>query len=246
MFPIAICDDNRLHGAQTEKAILRHAEALQAAPCYFETADALLHAIEFEGYRPCAAVLDIRMEGMDGITLARQINRLAPQCAVIFLTAFLEYATDVYESQHVYFILKGELEQRIEAALKKALTPQSNTTILSAAAQRRIPCREILYLERILRKTKIQCLSGHEFVSTAPADLLKNTSENEFIRCHQSYWVNFYHISQLNNNEFILSDGSRIPLSRTYRSAAKAQFFARIRNFSYKEDIHENRPAELY
>ena len=170
------------------------------------------------------------MEGMDGITLARQINRLAPQCAVIFLTAFLEYATDVYESQHVYFILKGELEQRIEAALKKALTPQSNITILSAAAQRQIPCREILYLERILRKTKIQCLSGHEFVSTAPADLLKNTSENEFIRCHQSYWVNFYHIS----------------LSRTYRSAAKAQFFARIRNFSYKEDIHENRPAELY
>ena len=242
MLPIAICDDNRLHGAQTENVILKRAEALQAEPRRFETPDALLRAIAEEGYRPRIAILDIRMDGMDGITLARQINHLAPQCAIIFLTAFLEYATDVYESQHVYFILKEQLEQRIDAALEKALAPrEDDMLVLPSAGHRQIPCRDILYLERILRKTKIQCQSYSEVVSAAPDSLLERMTGQAFIRCHQSYWVNFYHIRRLEKNEFLLSDGSRIPLSRTFRAAARTQFFVRMEALSSAEALPETR-----
>ena len=87
MLPIAICDDQRLHGLQTEKVILQCAQAHEPETRFFETSDALLQAIRQDGYAPRIAILDIRMNGMDGITLAQQINALLPSCAVIFLTA---------------------------------------------------------------------------------------------------------------------------------------------------------------
>ncbi len=232
MLPIAICDDQRLHGLQTEKVILQCAQAHEPETRFFETSDALLQAIRQDGYAPRIAILDIRMDGMDGITLAQQINALLPSCAVIFLTAYLEYVSDVYESRHVYFILKEQLEQRIGAAIEKALAPQEGVPALCCpfgAERRKVPCSQILYIERILRRTKLQCLSGAEFVCAAPAKLLDGAAGEWFIRCHQSYWVNFQHIAQLEKNEFILSEGTRIPLSRTYRSAAKERFFACMR-----------------
>lgn len=122
MIPIAVCDDERIHGLRTREVILSHGGVRDPVVQLFETPDALLDAIRLRDYCPRVAVLDIRMEGTDGILLAEQINDLLPQCAVIFLTAFLEYATDVYETRHVYFILKSELEQRIGSALERLLT----------------------------------------------------------------------------------------------------------------------------
>ena len=104
MIPIAICDDELLHARQTQAAI-RRCEAQAVTRC-FETPLALLAAVTQQGYAPRVAVLDIRMAGMDGIELAKRLNALVPGCAVIFLTAYLSYAPDVYETRHVYFVLK--------------------------------------------------------------------------------------------------------------------------------------------
>ena len=111
MIPIAICDDELLHARQTQAAI-RRCEAQAVTRC-FETPLALLAAVTQQGYAPRVAVLDIRMAGMDGIELAKRLNALVPGCAVIFLTAYLSYAPDVYETRHVYFVLKSELDRRI-------------------------------------------------------------------------------------------------------------------------------------
>ena len=49
-----------------------------------------------------------------------------------------------------------------------------------------------------------------------------------FIRCHQSYWVNFRQIETMENDCFLLPGGLRVPISRTYRSTAREQFFSRL------------------
>lgn len=232
MIPIAVCDDERVHGLRTREAILSHGGVRDPVIQLFETPDALLDAIRLRGYCPRVAVLDIRMEGTDGIRLAEQLNDLLPQCAVIFLTAFLEYATDVYETRHVYFILKNELEQRIGSALEKALDGKGmppRLQLSSGSSVKSILLRDILYLERILHKTMVRMRNGTEMVTASPAELLKDVTEGTFIRCHQSYWVNYEHITAMERNEFVLSDGTRIPISRTFRDSAKAAFFSDMR-----------------
>lgn len=227
MLPIAVFDDEPLHALRTRTAILDHADGLRPDVRLFETPEALLQAVE-EGYSPRIAFLDIQTDGSGGISLAEELNRRLPGCAVIFLTAFLEYATDVYETRHVYFILKSQLEQRVGDAIRRALSAQSAPELLcfrAGSAYRTIPCREVLFLERILHKTRIVCQSGEEQTAALPSQLLSGPAGQDFIRCHQSYWVNFFHIRAMEHGEFLLSNGGRIPISRTYRAAAREQFF---------------------
>ena len=41
------------------------------------------------------------------------MKHYAPFCQIIFLSSYLSYATEVYETEHIYFILKSQLHQRI-------------------------------------------------------------------------------------------------------------------------------------
>lgn len=230
MRKIAICDDEASHReriAQLVRGLKPAAELrLFCAPIAF------LSAVQTEGYTPDAAIVDIQMDGMSGIELAERLNRALPQCAIIFVTSYLGFATDVYDTKHVYFILKSELEQRLGTALEKALTPQPLPVLHypSPAGYRNTPSSEVLYLERVLRKTKLVLPDGsEEWTTLAPAQLLENDAPQQFIRCHQSFWVNFRHVRTLESDCFLLDSGLRIPISRTYRAAAREQFFALLR-----------------
>ena len=64
----------------------------------------------------------------------------------------------------------------------------------SGSSVKSILLRDVLYLERILHKTRVRTRNGTEMVIASPAELLKDVTEGTFIRCHQSYSVNYEHI----------------------------------------------------
>lgn len=233
MLQIAICDDQPLHGEVTAKAVADCVREAEVEIRVFESPEMLLCEIRQAGYSPRIAILDIRMEGLDGIDLAKQVNCLCSSCAIIFLTAFLEYATDVYDTEHVYFIVKSELKDRIGPAIEKALRTEPISSPLlyyhADASVQTISVAEVLYIERCLRKTKLQTPTDTLWSNSLPNILLHDDTARRFIRCHHSYWVNFMHIRTMTNDSFILDDGSNIPITRTYRKAAKEQFFECIR-----------------
>ena len=226
MIPIAICDDELLHARQTQAAI-RRCEAQAVTRC-FETPLALLAAVTQQGYAPRVAVLDIRMAGMDGIELAKRLNALVPGCAVIFLTAYLSYAPDVYETRHVYFVLKNELDRRIGSALRAALAETAapaSLQLATAHGYRNVPVTDVLFLERILRKTRVVLTDGEELVTAAPAALLEAVPDGVFLRCHQSYLVNLEQVERLEDSCFHMKDGQVIPISRNFYKQSKNAYY---------------------
>ena len=52
------------------------------------------------------AILDINMPGIDGITLAARIKQMRPETAILFLTAYREYAFDAYAVHPAGYLLK--------------------------------------------------------------------------------------------------------------------------------------------
>lgn len=101
----AICDDEPLHRERLARSVQNHLNGQHAELRLFASPAALLQEISAHGYTPDVAVVDIQMGEMSGIELAKRINEALPQCAVIFATSYLGFATEVYETEHAYFIL---------------------------------------------------------------------------------------------------------------------------------------------
>src|SRR5688572_3573313 len=69
---------------------------------------------------PDIVLLDVRMPGIDGLEVARQLAELQESPAVIFTTAFDEYALQAFDSQAVAYLLKPIRAEKLKVALAKA------------------------------------------------------------------------------------------------------------------------------
>ena len=68
------------------------------------------------------AILDINMPGMTGLELARRLRELNPGMAIIFLTAFGQYALEAYEVHPTSYLLKPVDQARLTREVEYALT----------------------------------------------------------------------------------------------------------------------------
>lgn len=69
---------------------------------------------------PSLLLLDIRMPGLDGIAVAAELDRLPQPPAVIFCTAYDEYALEALQHQAVAYLLKPVREVELARALASA------------------------------------------------------------------------------------------------------------------------------
>ena len=229
---IAICDDDALHLRHTASLVSGAYPPSQAEINTFSSGELLLKCISPDGYCPDIAILDIRMEQLDGISLAMELNRLAPGCGVIFLTGYPEYAPEAYLTRHVWFIPKDRAGEFLVPALQRAvsgLAPYSRESTMLIRRQGQavlVPFRDVMYIDRVGRKTRVVCREEEYLVTQRPETLISPALAPYMIRCHQGYWVNFIHIRSIDHNDFILDDDTRLPISRTFRDPARERFFA--------------------
>lgn len=238
MLKITVCDDNPVHLKIAEtmvKSSLDSAgEAYAVQP--FTEPGMLISEIEGNGYAPDIAVLDIEIGEEDGIVLAKRLNSLIPQCRIIFLTSYLNYAQDVYEAEHIWFVVKKDAEKYFDTAMKKALRSlQERESAVPGIIVREkgssifVPLDQILYISKVDRKAQVRCLNRDYYDTRRPAVLIPDALMTSFIRCHQGYWVNAAKIEELDHETFILTGGMQVPISRTFREEARRCFFDRYR-----------------
>lgn len=74
----------------------------------FSSGEKLLAAAEQNRVDLLISDIDLGEEPISGLSVAQHIRRDYPDCGIIYLTSYLEYATEIYETQPLYFILKSE------------------------------------------------------------------------------------------------------------------------------------------
>jgi len=86
-------------------------------------------------YDPDIVLLDVRMPGEDGLEAARKISQMPEPPAVIFCTAYDEYALEAFNTLAVGYLLKPVQESQLREALEKAqkLTKAQRNTVSSEA-----------------------------------------------------------------------------------------------------------------
>ncbi len=173
-------------------------------------ADALALAVEAN---PDVVLLDIRMPGMDGIEAAHYLNELSNPPAVVFTTAYDEYAIQAFEARAIGYVLKPVRRSRLEAALKHAARLAGNTlreitkeeglnaarTHVCAQVQgelRLIPVAEIAYFRADQKYVSVYHDKGQNLLDESLKSL-EAAFGDDFVRIHRAALVAVDRIERL-------------------------------------------------
>ncbi|MFT3948449.1 MAG: LytTR family transcriptional regulator DNA-binding domain-containing protein [Agriterribacter sp.] len=191
-------------------------------------------------HHPDLIFLDIQMPKINGFEM---LELLENPPAVIFTTAFDEYAIRAFETHAIDYLLKPFSKERFDKSLQKWLSQQNadkNTNAYSVLAETTV--QQQLNQNRIVVKTnnkiKIIPLQDIYFIEAADDYVKIHTSEGQylknktmqyfetllgaeyFVRTHRSYIVNVQYITKLDPYEkdtytAILSSGEKVSVSKT-------------------------------
>jgi two-component system, LytTR family, response regulator len=199
----------------------------------------------FEGVKaimqqqPDLIFLDIQMPKINGFEMLELIEEPP---AVIFTTAFDEYAIRAFETHAVDYLLKPFSKERFDKAMEKYLSQsslqqqkkatenllrsgnelpaqQERIVVKTGGKIRIIPVSDIQYLEAADDYVKIFTAEG-SFLKNKTMGFFEDTlPSNEFVRTHRSYIINLKEITRIDpyekeNHLAILKSGARVPVSK--------------------------------
>lgn len=163
--------------------------------------------------QPGVVLLDIRMPGMTGIEVARHLGALEHPPAIVFTTAYDEYALEAFESQAVGYLLKPVRSERLAQALKQASrlsSPQlrglATPAALLAARQhvavrvrdelKLIPVKDIRYFRADQKYVTVRHSRGEDLIDESLKQLEEEFAA-DFVRAHRSILVAIAHVEAL-------------------------------------------------
>lgn len=243
---IAIFDDEQFYLDNTKKIISSFFSNIDTNIYTFNTNVSLSEHIIQNPDMFDIIIMDIEMPKINGIKLAEYIRKYNKRVRLIFLTNYINYAPDVYDTDHTFFVLKSNAESRLPVALDKAVVQlkkiHSKTIAVDTIHSGKVilDIDDILYLERIMRETVIYTTNGQERTSVKLDKIVKSTSVTTFEPIHRSYIVNMRHIKRLTGNDLQMSDGTTLHITRNYSKQFKEAFLRYIKNplIDYSESEH--------
>lgn len=230
---IGICDDNVVYLDELRALVSVELSAYPDVTIETLTPAQIFEHIQHSTLTYDLLITDIDMGEYNGITLALEINKLKPKCIIIFISNYLNFATDVYEIQHIYFILKSEMGNRLHNALTKALTildeRKQQLVIRYHNIETSLSLSDIYYLEALGRYLYV-----HDNTQTYKyIQSLKGISASlnaQFVRCHHSYIVNLGYIKSISRTSCTLTSGEVLPISQTYAKNVSNSYMSYISN----------------
>lgn len=185
---------------------------------------------------PDLVLLDVQMPRLDGFEV---VELLDPAPAVIFVTAYDEYALRAFDVHAVDYVLKPVARDRLARAIgaaREKIGRMPAAALLSADA--RPPGR---FMERIVVKDgasvhvvpidRIDCIEaqddyvaihagGREFLKPQPlATIERGLDPARFVRIHRSHLVNIDRVARIelaarDSRVVVMKDGRELPVSR--------------------------------
>jgi len=238
-----IIDDEKLAREITKGYLSKHPDVEIIAECS-NGFDAIKKINE---EKPDLIFLDIQMPKINGFEM---LELLEDPPAIIFTTAYDQYAIKAFEVSAVDYLLKPYSEERFNDALKKSYALIQDKFQQNSAIKNIIQHHDqkIEFLERVVIKdgTKISILpvetikwieaqDDYVMINSEQGRFLKKKTmkyfenhldENMFIRIHRSYIINadfIQHLEQQGKESYqlILKNGKVLPVSKTGLSKLK-------------------------
>lgn len=165
-----------------------------------------------------------------GIEVVRRLFPPESGTQIIFTSGYLEQALEVYQTSHLYFLLKPVDPTKLRDALRRARSALTHRQppmlrIKTRRKEQLINVSTIFYLESSLHRVIIRC-RARDVETYAKLDDLQSQLPASFSRCHHSYLVNLAYVSSLDERELRLHDGTVLPVSRRHARQTQRDLLA--------------------
>jgi two-component system LytT family response regulator len=186
--------------------------------------------------QPDLLFLDVQMPKITGFEMLELIDGEPP--AVIFTTAYDEYALRAFESNAVDYLLKPFSRERFDKAMKRFLEGGSprrleglneavkhpdegaRVVVKRGTSIRILPTADVHYIEAFDDYVKLFTKEGFELKKKSMNYFEKVLNPSEFVRTHRSYIINLKELSRIEPMQgethlAVLRSGVSIPVSKS-------------------------------
>lgn len=174
--------------------------------------------------------LTIEMDKEDGISAARRIRTYDKNVRIIYVTSHESYMRESFEVRPFQFLVKPVTDKIMEKCFKSVYEDINSEDFYFRYSYQRmnhkVPIKDILYFES--NKRKIFIVTEQEILElygklNEIEETLK-TCKISFLRVHQSFLVNYKHISGQSYDSVVMDNGQKISISEDRRKIISEQY----------------------
>lgn len=218
---VLICDDEPVCCEKMQRAVQAFFEA-KDIPVHCTVCASAEQVLGLEGPEQYQlAFLDVDLVTMSGIELGRYLKIKNPQLLLVYVSAYLEFATQGYTVNAFRYILKQELNQAMPQCMTdiyaELFQRSKNLTVEISREVHTLPYDVIFYLESEGRRVHIFGSRPHEPLCTYYGKLSALPQEmydQNFLRIGKSAVVNMRYIRRITGYKVILCNDVELSASR--------------------------------
>ena len=235
MLSIAVVDDEQVHRDILVKYIeeWKKQKMADAEVETFHSSDAFYFAWCGE-QRFDVLFLDICMDGMDGVSLAKKLREKGKNVNIVFTTGVADYMQEGFEVEALHYLLKPIKREKVWECLEKCVARKAEDTrsILLPTEEGLIKtdAEGILYGAAVGHYCELVCLTETLSLKLGIREAAQRLEgHGDFLFCHRSYLVNLRRIAKIGKQDILMDNGGTVPVSRRMYGAVNEAFMKLFR-----------------
>ena len=183
------------------------------------------------------ALVDIEVEGLDGLNATRILKTRSKNCIVVAYTHYDGYAVNGYKYGIDRYILKTatieELSNEIEIIINEYFKNNNKVQIVNNGIHYNILLNDIVYIESCHNSLCIHLLDKDFTIRSTFSDLLDTLDCDYIVRVHKGFAINLKNIFSVSKTQAVMINKEVVPIGKSYREDFENQYF----KYSVKEGM---------
>lgn len=176
------------------------------------------------------AFMDIYIDKENGVEISKLLREFDNECILIFTTTSKDHALEGFRVRAFDYLVKpysdADLKNTFGEILKRLPSTDKYIELRIVGGTEKIRINDIIYAEHFKHCINIHKKGGKTTVVRITFSEFSKMLENEsrFFMCNRGVIINYEYATDFDGTQFILTDGTKISVSRSLTKSAKNQF----------------------
>jgi len=228
---IVICEDIKDNADKLEKFLQKYFEDKDNTVniSVYENGDSFLADFANDKHKDLKIVfLDIYMPGTIGIDVAKKIREHNKDLIIVFTTTSESHGMDSYHVRALQYLLKpldySELEKVLDECMVLLTDSLLSIEVVSYGSKTKVYLKDIIYIEILNDELQIHTIFQTLKCPLSSFEFEKQAEDSIFLRTHDNYIINKRFIEDMDDNDFILINGLKIPINKDQKEEIKQRY----------------------